>query len=342
MNNLSLYIKEALEGKDEIYLSGIGTFKKERVPAYFDELKKQFFPPTLTIALKLELVSNSSLAQFWAKKENISLDDAQERIEEAVATINEQEKTSLEGLGTLRKVNGVYEFIYAPSVINEGFDAYEPISEGAILEPLEEVVEEKEEEVVLPVLEPVIEDTQEEKASSNRWLWPSIGAVACLILVGIWILQSANRDKQLVEPKPVEAVQSAEINPLEDTTQMTTANLDSPGTTETLLQDSTVLDSASKSNEEVVSKLVKVPEGRFEIIIAAFNTIQEAEEYVTNTNAKGYDVYILKNNRSSNFKKISYATYQTEQEATKALVKVRKELNPDAWIWENKRVKNNN
>ena len=82
--------------------------------------------------------------------------------------------------------------------------------------------------------------------------------------------------------------------------------------------------------------MVREPSGRFEIIIAAFHTMEEATEFVERTNAKGYDVYIIKNQRANNLNKVSYASFNTEREVNEAIAKVRKEINPDAWIYKNK------
>jgi len=62
----------------------------------------------------------------------------------------------------------------------------------------------------------------------------------------------------------------------------------------------------------------------------------EAEDYVSRTNAKGYHVYIMKNNNPGNLNKISYGSFQTAAEAEQALIKVREELTKEAWVFENK------
>src|SRR5690606_8191835 len=102
MNNLGLYIREALEDKNEIYLLGIGTFKKERLPAYFDELKEKFIPPSRIITLKAGQVSNHTLIDFLAEKEDIDLNTAQLKVAEALKVIEGEEETYLDDLGKLK------------------------------------------------------------------------------------------------------------------------------------------------------------------------------------------------------------------------------------------------
>src|SRR5690606_29274741 len=195
MNNLGLYIREALEDKGEIYLLGIGTFKKERVPAYFDELKKKFIPPSQTITLKTEQVSDSSFIDFLAEKEHINSSAAQLKLAEALKDIEGKEEVFLENLGKLKNNNGVFKFTYVPANAEARFSEFESIAEGEVLKPIEKVVTE--------VAEPsFVEDnnldyTEQEGSSSKRWLWPVIVTAACVVIAAIWFLNPIANDSQV-------------------------------------------------------------------------------------------------------------------------------------------------
>src|SRR5690606_11265303 len=179
----------------------------------------------------------------------------------------------------------------------------------------------------------------EQEVSSKRWLWPVIGTAICVEIAAIWFLNPIAYDSQISKEKVVATGQN---NSNEGKTVNEQNAVETP-TIETSVQDSLNLIATKPVTSEIdnTSSLVR-EQGRFEIIIAAFKTMQEAEEYVKITNSKGYQVHILKNNRANNLNKISYSSFQNEKEAEVALAKVRKELNAEAWLWENKRSNINN
>jgi len=345
MNNLGLYIKDALVGRDEIYLPKIGTFVKERIPAYFDELKANFIPPSLNVTLRKERTTDQSFIQFLIEKENIDRNEAQSKLEQILKTVEtdfeEKGEIYLEGFGILKKKNNGYDFFYVQQ--DNVFKEYEPIAEAEILEPVQ--IKEPEEIAVAPIASPVIEnvlaaETEIETTSSKRWLWPVIGTAVCVVIAAFLFLKPASdseisKGDETAINNPVDSQKSAAILPTPIDSIQESVNLSVQDTLETENL------AASLSDEKSGPTIIKESKGRFEIIIAAFNTMKEAEEYVSKTNAKGYQVYILKNNKPSNLNKISYSSFQNEQDAAVALAKVRKELTPDAWIFENKNIKIN-
>jgi len=331
MNNLGFYIREALEDKGEIYLLGMGTFKNERLPAYYDELEKKFMPPSRIITLKADLVSKVNFTDFLAKKEDVDLNTAQLKTAEALKDIEREEETYLENLGKIKKTSNGFEFIYSPTELETRFSEYDPVSEGEVLKPVEETTEPS-----------FVEDNieyREHETSSKRWLWPVIGTAVCVVIAAIWFLNPIKIDNQVSTEKVV----ATDQNSSDEGKTITEQNTKETPAIESSVQDSLNLIATEPVIQEVdnTSSLVR-EQGKFEIIIAAFKTMQEAEEYVRITNSKGYQVHILKNNRANNLNKISYSSYPNEKEAEIALAKVRKELNAEAWLWENKRSNINN
>lgn len=340
MNNLGLYIREALEDKDEIYLFGIGTFRNERIPAYYDKLKDRFVPPSQIISMKAGKESSSNFVEFLADKEDISIAAAQLKWSEALRDIEESEEVSLDSLGILKSDQGVYEFIYTPDEIGDRFSEYEPIAEGEILKPIQKLTK------VTPPPS-LVEDEEmeynEQELPSRRWLWPVIGTAICAVIAAIWFLnpgltKSTNSRDLIVNNVGDRNEKANTVNAVPE------QNAAQEPAIESVMQDSLnpIVSATEVPDIEKISDLIREPKGRFELIIAAFKTMHEAEEYVELTNSKGYQVYILKNNRANNLNKISYSSFQNEEEAEKALAKVRKELNAEAWLWENKRSNINN
>ena len=133
MDALGLYIKEALRHREKISLPGIGTFKKERIPAFFDDLKQCFIPPSQSITLTdTAIESDQSLIQFVADRENISIEESHLKIEQTIQELEnelqEKEVLILEGFGKLQKAEGRYEFIHFPPHAEGIFNNYEPVA----------------------------------------------------------------------------------------------------------------------------------------------------------------------------------------------------------------------
>ncbi|TCK85751.1 SPOR domain-containing protein [Albibacterium bauzanense] len=351
MNTLGLYIKEALQDKREIYLPGIGTFKKERIPAFFNDLKQCFMPPFQSIVLTdKQPVSDQSLIQFIAEKENIDLEESRLKIEQTISELEtelqEKEEIILEGFGKLKRIETRYEFTHFQPVLEGAFNDYEPVAEAEIILPIEKKagitnpsIDLNTDEALLPVEESTInEEYLEQESNSKKWLWPVLALVICVVAAAFWFLNpnfnfanltntaESGSNKQVIEQPVTEAPATA-------ATQSTDLSTQAP------LSESTEQVTPDPVNNNPSASLVKEAQGRFEVIIAAFNTMEEAEAYVNRTNAKGYNVYIIKNNNPGNLNKISYGPFQTAEEADQALIKVREELTKEAWVFENKSKK---
>jgi len=348
MDILGLYIKEALQDKRTIYLPGIGTFKKERIPAFFNDLKQCFMPPFQDIVLTdKQQVSDQSLIEFIAEKENIDLEESRLKIERAISEleteIQEKEVIVLEGFGKLKRVKSHYEFTHFQPILERAFNDYEPIAEADIILPIEKkidipspVIDAVTDEALLPIEESAInEEYPEQESTPKKWLWPVLALIICAAIAGFWFLNQNLNFPNLTNP--TETVPSNQVieQPVTETPASATGQSTDISTqtqpsesTEQPMPDSVTNPSAS---------MVKEAQGRFEIIIAAFNTMEEAEAYVNRTNAKGYNVYIIKNNNPGNLNKISYGPFQTAEETDQALVKVREELTKEAWIFESKK-----
>lgn len=344
MDTLGLYIKEALQDKGEIYLPGIGTFKKERIPAFFNDLKQCFMPPLQSIVLTdKQVLSDQSLIQFIAEKENIDLEESRLKIEQTLSELEtelkEKEEITLEGFGKLKRVEDRYEFTHFQPSQEVAFNDYEPIAEAEVIILVEEkinisspAVHLNTDEALLPIEEVAInEEDIEQEANPKKWLWPVLALLICAAIAGFWFLNPNFNFTNLTNTAEVVPNNQAIIEQtvIEPPAQSTDLNA------QTQALESTELAQDPVSNPS--EGMVKEAQGRFEIIIAAFNTMEEAEAYVNRTNAKGYNVYIIKNNNPGNLNKISYGPFQTAEEADQALVKVREELTKEAWVFASKK-----
>src|SRR5690606_39067555 len=148
MDTLGLYLKEAVQDKGQIFLPGIGTFKKERIPAFFDDVKQRFMPPLQSIILTDQgiiltdqQVTDETLIQFIADKEDIDLEESRLILESFLSEIEtklqEKKEITLGRFGILKKVKDRYEFSHFQSKREGVFNNYEPITESQNIIPVE-------------------------------------------------------------------------------------------------------------------------------------------------------------------------------------------------------------
>jgi cell division septation protein DedD/nucleoid DNA-binding protein len=333
MSNLAQYMRKALESGQMVYLPEIGTFRKERIPAFFDALKERFVPPFRNLVLTDEQLAEHSIFNLIRAEK-----DGQKRrrlIEEEISDLKKDlskgDEVILEGLGRLRQNGERIEFNASGLAWND-FPEYEELPDSPVLRnPVIPAPVVEEQEVVADDL-PVMTGTTVER-SQRSWIW----LIAALLLAGavfawFWYRTPGNLPGEQTASSPQSP--AAEQVPATLKTDATALKADTQ-----LGQDPAPAapDSAlAEGPASLAAAMVREPSGRFEIIIAAFHTMEEATEFVERTNAKGYDVYIIKNQRPNNLNKVSYASFDTEREVNEAIAKVRKEINPDAWIYKNK------
>ena len=77
----------------------------------------------------------------------------------------------------------------------------------------------------------------------------------------------------------------------------------------------------------------KKPSVTYEIIVGSFATMNQADKFVAQMKARGYDnLQALDSRMPGNRKKISWGSYATEEEAYRELTRVQKTFEPGAWI----------
>ncbi len=342
MDRLGLYLKEAVQDKGQIFLPGIGTFKKERIPAFFDDIKQRFMPPLQSIILTDQQVPDETLIQFIADKKDTDLEEGRLILRPFLfkieSILQEKKEVTLGSFGILRRVENRYEFSHFQSKLEGVFNNYEPITESQNIIPAEDqasiadpAVNLSQDEATRPIEEPVIiEEDIEEENTSRSWLWAILAIVVLGSIAGFWLLNPNSNSENLTKtPETVPEKQAIEQTLTETPVQSTDLS------TQTQPSDPTE-QAVQNPTSEPSESIVKEAQGPFEIIIAAFHTMEEAEAYVSRTNAKGHNVYIIKNNNAGNLNKISYGSFQNAAEADQALAKVREELTKEAWIFKSK------
>jgi cell division septation protein DedD/nucleoid DNA-binding protein len=353
---IGLYIAELLGEQDEVSVTGLGTFSKERIAGKFDNQSNLFYPPSYNLSFRKNTNSFSGLSEYISLKRSLSISSSEELIKKFTETIldilNSSDAVEINHLGSLHKENeqlafkpsdsfGIVDKFYGLKPIPEHKIAIIPVSNQEILTDYREnpsPVEENELEEEIYIDAP--------KARLVPILIISILAISASLFALFYFNQSFNQlIRNIISSKfttsvPVEPVKTV-----------------IPVASDSLTTKLTVTDSIAKpieNNQETAQKEItnkpvavlleeKVPatnEGiSYEIIVAAFARKKDAESYITEMNSKGYKAKIVEN-LPGKMMKISLGSFTEEESANTELKQIQKDINKDAWIARVKPLKN--
>lgn len=336
--NLGVSIANLLRRYPAVDVPGIGVFKRTHDPASYDAEQSVFLPP----ADRIELVERHSdvfpITAYMQAQQQVDGPTAMAMLEtavkEVVESISSNGEALLEGLG--------YLFADGQSVMFRPFGAdrfaAKPVVApspvvGETTETVEVTAEEGHES---HAAEPEVGLTREEHTNGRRYTpWAVAAAVAVLLIaVGvIWYYQPAwfggKSLAGIFEPKREAnySTPSSEKNPLvvveqdsavSDSGQLAAAVIDST---------SVAIDSVPETDAPPAK-----PSITYEIIVGSFATMRQANKFVAEMKAKGYDLHAIDSRMPGNRKKISWGSFATEEEAYKELARVQKTFEPGAWI----------
>lgn len=311
LKNIGSYIAQLLSKNEIAYIPGIGSFSPTYTGARYDAQQNAFVPPVLAIRFEPSSQHTQEVSP-----------DLQTDINTLHETLDQGEDVFIEGIGTLQRKKSGIRFL----PLRDNFYALRPISERAdmleIATPaptVEPSVTESEVEHTHPM---EVEETPEEAlptSSNTAWLkW-----VILLLLIGgggyAYYLYTSNK-----APNQVRTQISADTQDADST--LASPNASNSG------QDTL---SMADQNQALPEPIHTAPSaGNFEVIIASFRKLDEAEAYINTMRVKGYELRLIQPNRAGNLNKISYGAYGTKEEALNVLRQVRKDLVSGAWLLE--------
>ncbi|RKF39249.1 hypothetical protein BCY89_26220 [Sphingobacterium siyangense] len=170
--NLGKNINSLLKRYAEVYVPGIGVFKRIHSPAQFDKQNNVFLPPISYVELDYSAQHGFNIVHYIQQQENLGLNQAQQILSEAVdnlrADLGQFGQVKLDDLGLLISYGA--SLVFKPLDLS-GFD-FQPVT-NLVAPEIETVVssleEAKEEELTnLPLEEdPVVEEDPVAQADHN-------------------------------------------------------------------------------------------------------------------------------------------------------------------------------
>lgn len=346
---IGLYIAELLVEQDEVSVPGLGTFIKIRVAGSFDESKRVFNPPFHKLAFKEEDIPYSGLSQYISNHKNLSVASSEELIKKFASgimnSVNNSDTAEIKHLGSLYKENNNLNFRAIENFEVSGrFYGLKPISEHKNVSPFpleEETIQQNKDKIEAPdyTTPDETEDEDEIEAPKARLIPIIIISFLAIIatLAALYyfdanfnqlvrnMLASKESSTQIVEPLNNTLNTSAPENLIPNTSD---SNMNSK---DTLVENALSITEASKTLSRPEQNVKSNENISYEIIVAAFYKESEAEEYIRKAETKGLKAKIVEN-IPGKMHKISMGTFRDEESAAKELLRIKKEINKDAWI----------
>lgn len=302
------HIQALLYRYECVVIPEFGAFLTQRQPAEIQEETQAFLPPRKTLSFNRQLQKNDGLlAGYVAKVEGFSYEQALKKIYEFVenltTTLDAHQKVNLNHIGMFYVQDG--KVLFQPDVhinyLTEAFGTAEFVTSSV-----------QRKSAVVPVAELVV-DTPEAvtmarpvKSRPAYWKYAAVGLVA----VGLSGFMTANWYSNQVTNHNLAAQQEADSR-LEQRIQKATFAISDP--------------------LPVVQFNVTTQRGKFHVVAGAFRQKENAQEKLAQLKANGFQAKYIGENKYG-LHEVIYDSYDTRREATNALIKIRSEVNPSAWL----------
>lgn len=295
---LTKYISDLLYRYECVIVPGFGGFISNSISSTINHFTHTFAPPTKKLSFNSQLVNNDGLlANYIASSENISFEEAIQKIELAVANWNSHLKDNsidLKAIGTLR-LNRENKIIFAPVETTNyltssfGLDTFQS---DAIKR-----VEYKQKVTQL--------ETSEKRKSPGYLKYAA--TVAAFLTIGALSYNSVYQKKTSRLAKEYQETVSRKI-------QEATFVISNP---------------LPEINLDVVKN--ELPK-KFHLIAGAFSEKNNALKKVNQLKKKGFNAQIVGINKWG-LTQVSFESYTTRKEAKAHLEIIKKNIAKDAWLY---------
>jgi len=301
------YISDLLYRYECVIIPDFGAFLTRSVSAKIDESTHTFYPPGKTLSFNEQLKQNDGLlANYIAEVENITYEVSVEKIAQKIKTLKSQlalgETLSFKNIGEiLLNVDGRLTFApsYDLNYLTNSFGLSQFVSPNITREAYKEEVKSLEKVIPLTI-------TSDKRKSRPYLRYAAIAVMA----LGLGGFMASNYYVGQIEQHNQLAQEDANAQ-LEHKIQQATFIIDNP--------------------LPVVTLNVAKQSGNYHIVAGAFRIEENSTKKLKQLKALGYNARKIGVNKYG-LHQVVYSSYETRSEAHKALYKIRREHNRDAWL----------
>jgi hypothetical protein len=296
MMAIANYLKDLLYRYDCVIVPNFGGFITNTTSAQIHRSSHTFYPPSKQVGFNVNLSHNDGLlANYIAKLENISFDQANTQISETVAQWNltlKSEALEIENIGSL-SLNEKNQLIFNP------INSINYLKSSFGLTSFESSNIERTDSKVIPLI-------PTKKYSRKTPLFVKYAATALVLLSFSYIGWTGYENKQ------------EQLNFAQEQKQL-----------EQKIQSATfVIDNPLNTIELTLNK--ELPKS-FHVIAGSFQFVENAHKKVSQLNAKGFKATVLGTNKWG-LTQVAYASFHKKSDAYLSLSDVRKKDSKDAWL----------
>lgn len=351
--DLGKYIHQLLKRRNEVFVKGLGTFKRIHTSSVYDERRAMYLPPVTYLEFDAKSTDGVDFVDYVQQSLQLSRTDAEQKVEEQVIQLLEEIKDHgvgvLSHLGQfikhgnslvfkaedlsgfhLQPVEGVQEEVLETPIAAEILTE-EPVQqeEQELIE--EELTETRIQEEESPILEePTQAEEQEvllepEVKSSNKTLWYMVAAIVALAIIGS--LFYINRTGQTTAEVPSTDTGTLANAPVSNVDTAVNQRID----TLSQVADTTLVDTAQRTVPTTNKPLIPANH-HYQVVIGSHRTLAQAYEQAESFNKAGItSVRVIPSKLAKNLKKVIWDSYETKEQADSALRYVQKRYVSDAW-----------
>jgi nucleoid DNA-binding protein len=304
---LSRYIKDLLYRYECVIVPGFGAFLTQYQSARIDEETQTFYPPGKTLSFNRQLQTNDGiLANYLASNENCSYETALQKIRKITTTLSfklmKGETILLNQIGEIH-LNDEQSVQFIPSeTINFNTNSF---GLAPFVSPI--IVRESKEVKVVGLKERSTIAAETEKGRTYKYFkYAAIAVIAVSLsgLGGMKIYENSVQNHNYVEKQRANSL-------IENQIQEATFFVDNPLPT--------------------INLTVKKSVGKYHVIAGAFRIESNAHKKISQLSEKGYDAKMIGINKYG-LHQVAYSSFEDRNEANKALRRIKRMDNADAWL----------
>lgn len=343
------YLIELLYEHNCVILPGFGGFIANRLPSKINEVQQRVEPARKIVAFNINLTQNDGLlANHLSKSKGITFDEANREINEYVLQIKSEislkKHYALKGIGDFY-LNSENKTVFIPEAdINFSKDTF-----GLFPITIRKIVREQEKQQVIEKAPHRTQPLKLEKTTSQRsrkWIYGTL-LIALPLTLGLLsqqtgLIQKADFNISSIF-KPTHQVSVTEEKKTENSIPVVESK--SETSVNTAPEPTTPVVSAPVETAPVEVKTTPAPEetkvpnpttssNHYHIIGGSFGVAGNAEKFVKQLQAKGYQAYIAGIN-TKGLTMVSYGGFKSDAEAQQFLQKIHVSENPQAWLFNN-------
>ncbi len=340
--NLGKNVYNLLKRQSEVYIKGLGSFKRNHMPATYDDKRAVYLPPISYIDFDQTSSRGYDFVQYIAQLHAVDVAQAEQEVNllvrDLLQKIKEEGQAKLDDLGYLVSYGEGYVF---KALDLSGFH-YEPIAAHPVAPSVDVPAEREEQRIselpktpIVPseaapvsaeIMEPFFESGRMgARRSRSNAVWYILIAVVALTIIGGLYYYSRN---QAIRTEPLVTIDSSATQPDTSATLL-------PQDTVPAAQDSLAESLADTDTTAMLTEKPTVAPSKrdhWQIVIGSHKTLAQAYQHAAEYNKKGYpNVRVIPSNLAKNRKKVIWDSYETKAQLDSAMQFVQKNINKDAW-----------